>query len=213
MKVAAIIPALNEEHTIGTVIKSLREADSIDEVIVVDDASTDRTAHVAESCGARVISHQKNKGKGLSMIAGAHSTDADILFFADADLVRFTSQHARMLIEPIVRGEVGMTVGLRDRGRFLTWLLPHILPVLGGERAMRREDFLAIAGNAARDFGIETTMNAYCRKHRIAVRCIVLVGVGQVVKEKKYGLWKGFFARMLMYGQIIRAEIETLWMK
>ncbi|MEK7648326.1 MAG: glycosyltransferase family 2 protein [Patescibacteria group bacterium] len=211
MKVAAIIPALNEEQNIANVIRPLRQSRLVNEIIVIDDGSTDRTARVAQSAGARVITHQNNCGKGIAMFAGANATDADILFFADADLMHFIPQHADALIEPVKNGEVGMTVGLRDRGRFLTWLLPHIAPVLGGERAIRRVDFLKLSGNSVRDFGIETAMNAYCRKHHIAVRYSVLQGLRQVVKERKYGFWKGFRARIRMFWQIIRAEIETLW--
>ena len=104
-----------------------------------------------------------------------------------------------------------MAIGLRDRGRFLTWLLPHIAPVLGGERAIRRDIFLKLSGKASVDFGIETVMNAYCRKHHIPVEYIAMQGVKQIIKERKYGFCKGFLARMRMVFQILRAEIEVLF--
>lgn len=210
MKVTAIIPTLNEKKNITSVIEPLQQSQLIDEIIVVDDGSSDMTAEVARGTGVRVIRHDRNKGKGVAMITGARATQADILFFADADLLHFTSRHADALLEPVMQGAVGMTVGLRDRGGFLTWLLPHVAPVLGGERAIRRDIFLKLTGKAVSDFGIETIMNAYCRKHRIPVRYIPTRGVTQVIKESKYGFWKGFYARMKMFGQIIRAEIEVL---
>lgn len=210
MKVAAIIPALNEEKNITHVIRELRQSHVIDEIIVVDDGSNDGTAEAAKNCGARVIRHELNRGKGVAMETGARAADAEILFFADADLLHFHPRHADALIEPVAGGLVGMTVGLRDRGKIVTWLLPYIAPVLGGERAMRRELFLQLCGKAAANFGIETVMNAYCRKHRISVRYIPLWGVTQVIKERKYGFWKGFAARLRMFWQILYAEIEVL---
>lgn len=210
MKVTAIIPTLNEEKNIASVIKSLQQSGLIDEIIVVDDGSSDGTAETAKKCGIRVIRHERNRGKGVAMETGARATNAEILFFADADLLHFHSSHADALIEPVASGAVGMTVGLRDRGKVLTWLLPHIAPVLGGERAMRRELFLRLSGKATTHFGIETVMNAYCRKYRIPVRYIPLHGVMQVIKERKYGFWKGFKARIRMVGQILYAEIEVL---
>ncbi len=210
MKVAAIIPTLNEEKNIASVIASLQHSQRIDEIIVVDDGSSDGTAAVAESLRAIVVRHDRNRGKGIAMASGAHSTEAEILFFADADLMHFSPSHADALIEPVQNGTAGMAIGLRDRGRFLTWLLPHIAPVLGGERAIRRDIFLKLSGKASVDFGIETVMNAYCRKHHIPVKYIAMHGVKQIIKERKYGIWKGFLARMRMVFQILRAEIEVL---
>ncbi len=210
MKVAAIIPTYNEEKNIAHVVKSLCESKIVNEIIVIDDGSTDTTSERARALGVRVICHDQNKGKGIAMRTGAQATDADILFFADADLINFMPYHIEELIGPVTSGEVGMTIGLRDRGAFLTRLLSCIAPLLGGERALTRDLFLKISGKGGTDFGIETLMNAYCKKHRILVRSIPLHGVRQVIKERKYGILRGFLARMRMIAQIIRAEIEVL---
>lgn len=210
MRVAAIIPTYNEALTVGGVIRPLLESDLVQEVIVVDDGSTDATVHEATAAGARVIRHERNRGKGIAMSTGAAATRADILFFLDADLLHLSPYHISTLIEPVRSGAIGMTVGLRDRGRFLTWLLPHIAPVLGGERVLRRDLFFKFSGRAVADFGIETVMNAYCRKHHIPVRYVFMSGVTQVIKESKYGFWTGLKARMRMVMQIVRAELEVM---
>lgn len=210
MKVAAIIPTLNEEENIPRVIEPLKRSRFINEIIVVDDGSSDGTAQTARECGVRVVEHGINKGKGIAMETGMRATSAEILFFADADLLQFKPEHADALIDPVIQGDAGMAVGLRDRGAFLTWLLPAVAPVLGGERAIRRDIFSKLSGKAASNFGIETVMNAYCRKHRISVRYIPMRGVTQVIKERKYGFWKGFKARIKMFWQVLRAEIEVL---
>ncbi len=64
MKVSVIIPAFNEERTIGEVVKIAKNNPFVDEVIVVNDASTDRTPIIAKKSGAKVINFKENKGKG-----------------------------------------------------------------------------------------------------------------------------------------------------
>ncbi len=64
-KIIAVIPALNEENYIGTVVLKTRQY--VDEVIVLDDGSTDQTANVARLAGAAVIQHKQNRGYGASI--------------------------------------------------------------------------------------------------------------------------------------------------
>ena len=65
MKSIVIIPAFNEEVAIGTIVK--RSLAYVDEVLVIDDGSADRTSQIAEDAGARVIRHPTNLGKGVSL--------------------------------------------------------------------------------------------------------------------------------------------------
>lgn len=205
---AVIIPAYNEADNIARVVRVFVAMPQCSEVIVVDDGSADHTSEEAKKAGARVI-RQNNQGKGVAMHSGVQATNASLIFFADADLVGFTTEHVQNLITPVSRGSAVMTVGLRDRGVFLTTVLPHIAPVLGGERVMKREVFEALSGSASKDFGIETIMNAYCAKKRLPVQYIPMWGVTQIIKEKKYGIWRGFLARMRMVYQILRAEVSA----
>ena len=76
MKLAVVIPAWNEEGTIGAVIKSiphLNKRVSKTEVIVVDDGSSDRTAAIAKGLGATVVSHNGNKGVGKAFQTGVEA--------------------------------------------------------------------------------------------------------------------------------------------
>ncbi len=88
-KIIAAIPAFNEETYIGTVV--LRTRQYVDQVIVVDDGSTDQTGNVARLAGAIVVRHQRNEGKGASIqtiLAEVKKRSPDILVLLDAD-----SQH------------------------------------------------------------------------------------------------------------------------
>ncbi|MBI2644657.1 glycosyltransferase [Candidatus Uhrbacteria bacterium] len=216
MSITAIIPAYNEEKNIGRVLDVLMHANIFSSVLVVDDGSQDHTADVARTHGALVI-QQENQGKGAAMIAGARAADTEHIFFCDADVIGLKREHICLLVDPVVSGMAAMTVGLRDRGVFFTWLLPHIAPILGGERALSRILFLAMVETYAHcslsDFGIETYMNAYCSSRRLRILPVKMQGVTQIIKEQKYGLWTGFFARMRMVWQILRAERRTFFQK
>lgn len=159
MNVVAIIPALNEEHAIGKVVAEIPR-DLIDEVIVVDNGSTDATAVVASAAGARVVS-QPERGYGAASMAGVEAApDADVYVFMDGDHSDVPTRLAE-LIEPIRRDEVDVVFGVRagivERGAmlwhqragnmFMTWLIRrasgrpvHDLPSL---KALRRSTLLS----------------------------------------------------------------------
>ncbi|MBP9748910.1 glycosyltransferase [Patescibacteria group bacterium] len=115
--VAAIVPAWNEEKTVGTVVRTLALSGVFNEIVVVSDGSTDGTAEEARRAGATaVIVLPERTGKGNVLQVGVAQTSAPILFFADADLRGFSIAHITALLEPVQKGETMMTVGLRDRG-------------------------------------------------------------------------------------------------
>jgi len=115
-KVIAAIPAFNEEKYIGTIVLKTRQY--VDEVVVVDDGSTDQTANVARLAGATVIQHKQNKGYGASLqtlLAEAKKKDLNILILLDAD-----SQHnpdeIPHLIKPVSEG-FDLVIGSREGQR------------------------------------------------------------------------------------------------
>ena len=116
-KVIAAVPAYNEERYIGTVVLKARQ--HVDQVIVVDDGSTDRTTEVARLAGAFVIPHQQNRGYGTSvqaLLAEAKKKNPDVLVLLDAD-----SQHnpdeIPNLIKPIFEGS-DLVIGSREKQRY-----------------------------------------------------------------------------------------------
>ena len=85
-KIIAVIPAYNEEKTVGDIVKRTKKY--VDEVIVVNDCSKDNTEKVAKSAGALVLNHTVNKGLGASLRDGfetALKNGADIIITLDAD--------------------------------------------------------------------------------------------------------------------------------
>jgi len=85
-KTLAIIPAYNEEKTIGNVVKIAKKY--VDEVVVINDGSKDKTEEIAKKAGAKIITHKTNKGLGKSLRDGfryALNKDFDIIITLDAD--------------------------------------------------------------------------------------------------------------------------------
>lgn len=109
MTVSVIIPAFNEEKTVGKVVKTVKKVNYVDEIIVVDDGSYDKTSQVAEKAGATVIQHVKNRGKGAAIKTGFKNSKGDIIVFLDADIEDLTPQQVSSIIQPIITGEADIT--------------------------------------------------------------------------------------------------------
>ena len=151
MKVAVVIPALDEEQAIGGVIGEI-DRDVVSEIIVGDNNSSDRTPEIAAALGARVI-RVMDRGYGAACAGAlAHlSPDIDVVVFVDADGSDDLSEMPR-LIEPIRRGEADLVIGARvpDRGaltpqqRFGNWLATRLISLLYGHRYTDLGPFRAI---------------------------------------------------------------------
>lgn len=103
--VAVIIPAFNEGARIRAVLEAVRGSSLPDEIIVVNDASTDNTSAVAKSIeGVRVIELPRNAGKGGAMAVGVEATQADVLLFIDADLQGVRPEHIDAILKPCSTG-------------------------------------------------------------------------------------------------------------
>jgi len=114
----AIVPAYNEEACIARVIEEIRAFDPGFEVVVVDDGSVDRTAQVAERCGARVVRLPYNLGIGGAVQTGyryALEHGFDLAVQVDGDGQHDPAELPRVL-EPLLDGEADMVVGSRFLG-------------------------------------------------------------------------------------------------
>lgn len=208
MRVAAVIPAYNEEATIGPVIDAVRRVPCIDDVVVVSDGSDDATAAVARRHGAYVIELQANVGKGGALKAGIERADADVYVFLDADLIGLQPDHVTALLDPVLEGRAAMTVGRFSGGRVATDLAQVVAPYLSGQRAVRREVLAGIPNLEVARFGVEMALTRHIQRRRIRVEEVVLVGLTHRTKEEKLGILPGFLARMREYWDIIRSTVD-----
>ncbi len=185
-RVSVIIPALNEELSIGEVLSHLPR-EILHEIIVVDNGSTDNTAGIAEQHGARVIEEQR-RGYGSACLAGIAELDhPDIVVFLDADYSD-TPEEITLLLEPIIRDEKDFVLGSRmilpesraallPQSRYGNQLAVFLMRLffgyrftdLGPFRAIRR-DSLESLGMADTNFGwtVEMQIKAVRQGLRIA---------------------------------------------
>jgi len=163
-RIAAVIPALDEAHSIARVVECLREQALLaaGEVIVVDNGSTDGTGEIARSAGARVV-REERRGYGYACLAGILAArDAEVIVLLDGDAADDPDDLPRVL-EPLLKGEADLVVGSRALGsrsrgamtwqqifgnRLAAFLMRAIYGVkvsdVGPFRAIRRDDLLAL---------------------------------------------------------------------
>ncbi|MEZ5856120.1 MAG: glycosyltransferase family 2 protein [Hyphomicrobiaceae bacterium] len=161
-KVFVIIPALNEERAIGRVLEDI--PDFVDQVIVVDNGSTDQTVAVARAGGALVVS-EPERGYGAACLMGiANAAAADIIVFMDGDYSDHGSEMAS-LVDPIVLGAADMVLGSRVLGereagsltpqqQFGNWLATTLMRVIWGARFTDLGPYRAIRASALADLGM-----------------------------------------------------------
>jgi len=113
-RVAVVIPTLDEEAAIAGVIAAIPPG-TVDDIIVADSASTDRTVERARAAGARVVSESR-RGYGRACRAGAEAAgDCDIIVFLDGD-GSDCPELIPLLVEPIAEGRADFVIGSRTRG-------------------------------------------------------------------------------------------------
>lgn len=103
--ISVIIPTLNEEEHIESVIRFAFNQPHVTEVIIVDDKSLDNTVTIALNCGAKVVTSTK-LGKGTSMKEGIMCASNNIIVFLDGDIDPYPHFTIKLLTEPIIQGEV-----------------------------------------------------------------------------------------------------------
>lgn len=122
MKISVVIPALNEAPAIGDVVRAV-PGQWAEEIIVVDNGSTDGTAEQAAAAGARVI-REPFRGYGAACLAGARAAkEADIIVFLDGDRSDDPGQLAE-LAAPILADTADLVIGSRFTGKLETGAMP-----------------------------------------------------------------------------------------
>jgi glycosyltransferase involved in cell wall biosynthesis len=186
----AIVPALNEEASVGRVIDEIRAFDPGFEIVVVDDGSVDRTADVARKRGARVVSLPFNLEIGGAVQTGfryALENGFDLAVRVDGDGQHDPAELARIL-EPVVRGEADIAVGSRfaETGgyrpsrsrragiRILAWTVSALVrqrmtDPTSGFQAVNRRGIRLFAADYPHDYP-EVEAVVMVRRHRLRLK-------------------------------------------
>ncbi|MFM1653111.1 glycosyltransferase family 2 protein [Brevibacillus sp. B_LB10_24] len=170
-KVSILVPAYNEAAYIVQTLQAIRRHVPCQELIVIDDGSSDQTSELAGGWADQVIRLPVNRGKGAALKTGWREARGDVLLFLDSDL-RESAMHANHLLHPVKAGWCDMAIAklpspkrragfgvakavARHGIRYLTGFDPTA--PLSGQRAVRRE-VLESLGRLDDGFGIEVAM-------------------------------------------------------
>jgi len=217
MIVDVVIPALNEEQSLTSVLADIPK-DLVRNIVVVDNGSTDQTAKVAAKAGATVL-FQPEKGYGAACLTGidfckAQSPTPDVICFLDADYSDYPSEMP-LVLAPIFNGDADLVIGSRATGErekgsmmpqqlFGNWLATTLLrwfygvkfTDLGPFRAIRF-DSLMLIGMKDRNFGWTVEMQLKAAKMKL--RCVEVpvsyrqrIGVSKVTGTIKGSFMAGY---------------------
>ena len=211
-KIAAIVPAYNEASAIAAVVTELlslshEQIRLIDEVVVVDNNSTDDTASIASSCGARVI-REPRKGYGSACLAGIHAApDADILVFVDGDYSFYSADVLSVCCA--VDNDTDMVIGSRTLGCIEEKAMPLVqyygnallcllirlrfatnVSDLGPLRAIYRHKLLQLDVQDLR-FGWTLEMQVKAIQQKIRIKEIPVRLRARIGHSKISGTWSG----------------------
>ena len=205
--IAVCIPARNEAVTIGAIVRAvtgrLESVGLVDEVIVVDDGSTDATGDEAAAAGARVVRRTVRPGKGEALRCALSQTSADIVVFLDGDVVNFPPWFVVALAGPLIDDPAVMMVkagyersyhGRAGEGGRVTELvarpllerffpaLAGIAQPLAGEFALRREVLADLVLDDGYAIDIALLIDVY---ERFGRQAIVEVDLGERVHRNR----------------------------
>lgn len=209
--VTAIVAAYNEAGRIGRVLDVLTTYDGFDEVVVVDDGSTDGTSDAAMAYPVTCLRVEPNQGKGHAMDVGVVHSNSDVIFFADADIVGLTHEMIRETVAPVLKGSCEMFILMRNRKIYFLHQLMAFIPLLGGERALTKNLWTMLPSRYKDRFRIEAGLNFYAVHHGSGLKYRVFKGISQTVKESKFGIWEGLKRRIRMSSEVLGAAWDLQW--
>lgn len=187
--IAAVIAAYNEADRIAPVLQTIVDSNLFDEVVVVDDGSTDATGKIIQTFPVHYLRNATNQGKGAAMNRGVSCTRSDIIFFCDADITGLNKAIINDIIQPVRTGTCALFIAMRNRKLYFVHHVTALVPLLGGERAITRNLWELIPNQYKQRFKIEVAMNFYALYYDAGYKYKVFRELKQVIKEKKYG-WR-----------------------
>jgi glycosyltransferase involved in cell wall biosynthesis len=181
LSVSAIVPAYNEEKTIGNVLGALIRSELLDEVICVNDGSTDNTLEkiLEYKDEVVIVDIEENKGKGNALAEGIKIAKGDVIIFLDADLLNLSDTHLEALLDPIINGGYRAVLGyLVGKSGF------SLASAITGQRVYYREDLLPhLEEMRGTRFGVEVFLNGLFSKKE--TRKVPLHGLSAPYKYEK----------------------------
>lgn len=187
LKISAVVPVYNEEKRVGKVIETLSNSRLIDEIIVINDGSSDNSQEVLRKFNhqLRIVTFKKNQGKGRAIAEGIKRAKGEYIFFCDSDLINFTRRHINKVLDPILKGKSKVVFAVptkRENGKY-----DRHEVYLAGERVYPRTALLPILSKLSRTKGAggsEIILNTLFGKKDIKI-----VPLKGLIKPSKISKW------------------------
>ncbi len=210
MKISVVVPAFNERERIGAVLEPIVSCSFVQQVLVVDDGSTDGTDHVVRQFPVDCIRWKENRGKAAAVWAGLKRVRDPVVVLLDADLRGLRPDHIVQMAEPAFENRADMVIGVFRGGRFWTDLSHMFAPWVSGQRAFRKETLEELPDLSRLGYGLEAALNKLARERGWRTQSVVLRGVSHVMKEEKVGLIRGLTERGRMYWEVGKGWLLSL---
>lgn len=182
-KVVVVIPSYNEEENISNTIENIRKIELIDEIVVVDDGSTDKTSDIVKEIGVKLITLKKNSGKGYAIKKAIEEVDYKYMVLLDGDLGS-SSKEVNKLIRPVLNNECDVSIArfgkARKKGGFglvknlakygvFFYTGKKINTTLSGQRVYKKEVIEKISYIPDR-FGVEVAMTVGTLRNNFLIK-------------------------------------------
>ncbi|MBI5753629.1 glycosyltransferase family 2 protein [Candidatus Peregrinibacteria bacterium] len=203
-KISCVVPVYNEGKRVSGVLNALVGHHLIDEVIVVNDGSTDDSERVLRGwSGIKLISYKPNKGKSHAMMTGIKEARNDLILTIDSDLVGLTREDVMALIEPVVSGKADVSMTLRKNS--LAIFKYFGLDFVSGERVFDRRTIpdLHELGKLT-CFGLESYLNNLIIKNKARLKVVYWKNVITPRKAVKFGYREGTKRDWKMVMEIVK---------
>lgn len=206
-KVSLIVCAYNEEKNIQPVLDLLNDVEWLDQIIIVNDGSSDKTAEIIKQYKRfDYIEHKVNRGKGAAIASGINAAENDLLIFLDADLVGLKESHLLIMLAPVLfTKEADLALGIFGKGEIsATNFANKLVPSITGQRVIRKGVLPSLKDLKNQKYGVDITITNSIAEDR--VRVVKLDGLSQVIKEEKdSNLMHSIKKRVIMYIDICKS--------
>jgi len=201
--ITCIIPAYNEEKTIKEVLTSVKESLIFDEIIVVNDGSSDSTAEIlSKENNIIFINLEKNIGKGGAVHEGFRRATGEIILMLDADLLGLKKEHFEKILLPLKKKEADVCIGIiTNKERPWMSIAQFIGSDLSGQQAFYKS-LIEDANIKDSRFGLEIALKNHFKKKNARVKKVLFKNINHLMKEQKMGLKTGVKHRTNMYKEV-----------
>jgi polyisoprenyl-phosphate glycosyltransferase len=214
--VSAIVPAYNEEKTVGLVVKALLDSEIFSEIICINDGSQDNTLKILKNFVPKItlINLKHNQGKGYAMAQGIKSAQTELIVFLDADFINLNKKHIEELIKPVFENNADSVIGILTSKPGARYVFPY----LSGQRVYYKKDLLPLIKKMEPSkYGVEILLNeAFKRKKTIKVHLNNLIPLEKHEKTNAVGAVRSFIiegvdiAKQIGRKEIISSDIKLL---